>query len=77
VIVPGNHDIDWAIARSAMNLVTADDQPENLSSELYQEKHRIVGTGRQESYTRSLIGLPTIVALRRFGLSSGAFIKAL
>ena len=37
VIVPGNHDIDWVTARSAMTPVGADDEPKDLSSELYRE----------------------------------------
>jgi predicted phosphodiesterase len=34
VIVPGNHDIDWVSARSAMSLVPEDQIPPKLSTEL-------------------------------------------
>lgn len=36
VVVPGNHDIDWAMSRSAMARVPDSQVPENLSSELYR-----------------------------------------
>ncbi len=36
VLVPGNHDIDWVMARSAMSLVPADQVPADLPSELYR-----------------------------------------
>jgi len=36
IVVPGNHDIDWVVSRSAMELVPPDQVPENLGSELYR-----------------------------------------
>lgn len=36
VIVPGNHDIDWNIAFSAMELVAAEEMPKNLPAALYE-----------------------------------------
>lgn len=30
ILVPGNHDIDWTVARSAMALVQANDRPKNV-----------------------------------------------
>jgi hypothetical protein len=36
IVVPGNHDIDWVMSRSAMDLVPTEDVPENLASELYR-----------------------------------------
>lgn len=35
VIVPGNHDIDWAMSRSAMTIVQTVDYPKNLNTELF------------------------------------------
>lgn len=35
VIVPGNHDIDWAMSKSAMTIVQTADYPKNLSAELF------------------------------------------
>jgi hypothetical protein len=37
VIIPGNHDVDWVTARSAMTLVGEEDVPKDLSSELSRE----------------------------------------
>ncbi len=34
VLVPGNHDVDWPMSRSAMNEVPASDVPKDLASEL-------------------------------------------
>lgn len=34
VVVPGNHDIDWNVARSAMTLVGVEDAPANLAATL-------------------------------------------
>lgn len=36
-IIPGNHDIDWVMARSAMTIVTTDDMPKDLAAELNQD----------------------------------------
>lgn len=36
VIVPGNHDIDWVMSSSAMELVPDNQIPSNLTSELYR-----------------------------------------
>lgn len=35
VIVPGNHDIDWAMSKAAMQVVEAADYPKDLRSELF------------------------------------------
>ena len=35
VIVPGNHDIDWAMSKAAMQVVQAGDYPKDLRSELF------------------------------------------
>jgi calcineurin-like phosphoesterase family protein len=37
VIVPGNHDVDWNTARSAMSLVGVDETPTNLTEALFRE----------------------------------------
>lgn len=36
VVVPGNHDIDWQMAHSAMTTVPEDQVPKNLANELYR-----------------------------------------
>jgi len=36
VLVPGNHDVDWPMSKSAMTLVPDDQVPGNLPSELYR-----------------------------------------
>lgn len=36
IIVPGNHDIDWAMSKAAMQVVQAADYPKDLRSELFQ-----------------------------------------
>jgi len=37
VIIPGNHDIDWNTALSAMSLVSAGDEPKDVAGELHRE----------------------------------------
>lgn len=36
VIVPGNHDIDWNVAKAAMRLVEAEKAPKDLPQALYE-----------------------------------------
>ena len=36
IIVPGNHDIDWAVSKDAMQIVQAADFPKDLGSELFR-----------------------------------------
>jgi hypothetical protein len=38
VIVPGNHDIDWVMAQSAMTLTKENDKPGDLGTELHREE---------------------------------------
>jgi Calcineurin-like phosphoesterase len=64
VLIPGNHDIDWVTARSAMNLVGVEDQPKgNLASELFREDtpyrwswktRELYRIGDQATYARRL-----------------------
>ena len=41
IMVPGNHDIDWNTARSALEPVTDQEMPSDLRAELYTEKSRL------------------------------------
>ena len=38
IVVPGNHDIDWNVARSAMSLVGVEDAPSNLAATLFADE---------------------------------------
>lgn len=37
IIVPGNHDIDWAVSKDAMQIVQVADFPKDLGSELFRQ----------------------------------------
>ena len=76
VIVPGNHDIDWVTARSAMTLVGRTISLRISVRNFIGRKHHIDGTGRRNSCLRSLIRRSPTVALMRFGPSLSTFTEA-
>ena len=61
VIIPGNHDIDWVMARSAMEIVKPAERPANIVAELYQEESPF----RWDWKTQELLKITDLAAYER------------
>jgi len=71
IVVPGNHDVDWNTAKSAMTLVAAADVPPNLAAALFSDR----GEYRWNWKTRELFRITDAQAYARRLNAFGTFFE--